>query len=432
MCVCTMNCLIFLAFPLHSLICSSKGFYFNARLLIKEVLQSARSLDDKLQAYLYQLRCKTEETRDYSHGFIDGVEILNLYGFGIPTTMSNIIKEELKLKVALRNRSYSSLAKLPVKDEPIFELFMTVQKYAQWSSNVNCVKVLSLKSIKHAIRSGMGRHFPTVIVYFAASVGVQGKVKNAQELGSVSISLCDKIPHDKEISASVRMKAHGNVLSQLQPFCNSVEPLLRCHEDLKLSGGVVDNVLGSMMYYFDSFFAAGLQLDSLLESKLLLTEKLCRSLGRPGFLANFQIYRQFVDNLRSKAENPAEFQGKAFQEEEAVNRMNSNGRKMMLRDSSSYRLQLAFVFWNENVMHQMLERLRDYPLSDQMVARLHNRLCFTGLAAFALCQRKVTTSFLKLGKDVSDHCVLCGWPGLVHISPGNDVILFQPLLYSSA
>jgi len=44
--------------------------------------------------------------------------------------------------------------------------------------------------------------------------------------------------------------------------------------------------------------------------------------------------------------------------------MNDHARKMALRDSSSSRLQLAFVFWDEDVMEQMLERIKDYPLVD--------------------------------------------------------------------
>jgi len=130
-------------------------------------------------------------------------------------------------------------------------------------------------------------------------------------------------------------------------------------------------------------------------------EEYCRKIDRPGFLTCFQISRQFALNLRTRTENATEFDGEAFQEAKALNNMNDSARKMALRDSSSSRLQLAFVFWDEECMAKMLKILRDYPFTDGSVARLHNRLCFTGLAAFALCKRKGYETYSELGQNVS-------------------------------
>ena len=139
----------------------------------------------------------------------------------------------------------------------------------------------------------------------------------------------------------------------------------------------------------------------LVESKLMCLEDLCRTLNSPGFLTTFQINRQYALNLRTRSDNPTEFVGEAFYEESSLSKMNDYARKMALRDSTSSRLQLAFVFWDEDVMSQMLQRIKDYPLVDGQVARLHSRLAFTGLAAFALSQSKGNTSYLKLGNEVS-------------------------------
>lgn len=56
---------------------------------------------------------------------------------------------------------------------------------------------------------------------------------------------------------------------------------------------------------------------------------------------------------------------------------------------------------DKDCMVQMLERLKVYPLKDMVVPRLHTRLCFTGLAAFALRERGGNDSFWELGKNVS-------------------------------
>merc|ERR1712083_793149 len=73
--------------------------------------------------------------------------------------------------------------------------------------------------------------------------------------------------------------------------------------------------------------------------------------------------------------------------------------KMAFRDSCSKRLNLAFVFWDEEVMIQMLDNLKDYPTKDMAFPRIYNRLCYTGLAIFALGNRKECASFAKLGKS---------------------------------
>lgn len=243
-----------------SLLETSIGSYSDAKLVIDKVLQNAKSLDDKLQAYLHQLLCEIEESSDYPRGLIDGVRILNLYGFGIPAAITNtcLMKEGVKLKMAFRNRSYHILVDLPVKDDPIFHLFMHVQKCALFTSNVKFVKVLAWKSIQHAIKRGMGRHIPLIMAFLASSLAKEGNVKTAQEIGHVSVALCDKISDDVEICATTQFIAHADVLPLLQSFRSSVEPLLQCHKDVKLVGGWVEAILGAMVAYFNCVFASGL------------------------------------------------------------------------------------------------------------------------------------------------------------------------------
>lgn len=158
------------------------------------------------------------------------------------------------------------------------------------------------------------------------------------------------------------------------------------------------------LYFFfspASYFAAGLEMSPILESKLLILEEMSRTFKAGGFLTTFQMDRQFALNLRTKRENPTEFQGEAYYEEQSLGEMNPHARKMAIRDSSSLRLQLAFLFCDEDAMAQILDRIKDYPLTDGQPPRLHSRLCFTGLAAFALSGKNGCKPYQKLGHDVS-------------------------------
>lgn len=334
---------------------------------IDNVLNHAHSSDDKLLAQLYQMLCKCDQTFDYAQGAMDGVRILNLHGFDIPPTLSKayMVKEEMKLKLALHNRSYHScLTELHIKEDPIFHLFRQTQKYSTYSSNDKLTKILSWKAIRYALQHGMSKEFPTIMVGLAALLAKQGEVKTAQEFGHLTIALSNKILDDAENCAFAQMIAYSTVVTQLQSFRSVVDPLHQNHKALKLVGGDAESTLGSIMAHFECYFAAGLELGPLLESKLILLEQLSKDLERMGFMSTFQIYRQFALNLRKRSNNPTELEGDAFHEEKALANMNGYAHKMALRDSSSMRLQLAFIFWDEACMLQMLTRLQDYPLSD--------------------------------------------------------------------
>ena len=80
-------------------------------------------------------------------------------------------------------------------------------------------------------------------------------------------------------------------------------------------------------------------------------------------------------------------------------------------------MQLSFVFWNEAEMIDLLKILETYPLQDQFVARLHNRLAFTGLAAFAMSHRKDCASYKALGEKCLGHFKFLSKNGSVNARP---------------
>jgi len=238
-----------------------QGSYDPAQAAIDRVLKNGKSLDDKLQAYLHQMLCKANQASNYQKGAEEGCKLLNLYGFAIPSTISKLylVKEEIKLKLALKNRPYSCLVKLPLKEDPIFHLFMEVQKFALWTSNAKLLKIVSWKAIAHACKRGMSKYLPAVVVGLAISTSSKGKVQTSVTLGQVALALSEKT-FDNEIRASTSVFAYGLVISQLQSFRSCVEPLLQCHKALKLMGAAPMATIGSMMSYFQCYFAAGLEL----------------------------------------------------------------------------------------------------------------------------------------------------------------------------
>lgn len=386
---------------------------------INIVLKNGNTKNDRRLAYVHEVICKAEETRDYSLAVEHGVHVLNLFGYGIPTspTRTYIAKEEVKLKVALRNQSYSSLTKLHVANVPILALFKHVTKFALFSGKGDVLKVLAWKAIHCVLKNGMDPDFPMILGILGGLFSKEGKIKSANECSNVVIALAELIrDEDKGKYTESLFAAYGTSFTLLQPFHSSLDPLQQCHKDMKLMG-MVEPSLGSMLGYTHAYLAAGAELGPLFESKLAVVEEFCRSKERTSFLTTFRICRQFALNLRKRTETPTELKGEAFNEKETLSKETGPGRAMILRDSSAYRMQLALIFWDEDTMMELLNILADYPLADHLVPRLHNRLCFTGLAAVTLGKSKNSEKIMKLGQQCMSYFENLSKHGSVNARP---------------
>ena len=214
-----------------------------------------------------------------------------------------------------------------------------------------------------------------------------GNVIAANEIGNVALSLSENFRKNKAEYAFNQFATYAGIIFYLQPFRSGVEVLEQCHRELKFSG-MFDLALGSMLNYMNAYFAAGLSLGPILESKLLVLDEFCQGIDRSGFASTFQIHRQFLINLRQRSEYPTLLNGPAFQQEPALDGKTDQASKMKLRDASIFRLQLAFVFNDTECMESMLEILSGYPFEDQVVSRFFIRACFMGLAAFSVAKKK--------------------------------------------
>ena len=109
-----------------------------------------------------------------------------------------------------------------------------------------------------------------LLVSFGISMANKGKVQTAATLGQIALAISEKI-FDKEISVATRAYAHGCITPLLQSFRSCIDPLLQTHKDLKLIGGMLIATLGSMLGYFECYFAAGLELGETTKMLCILS-----------------------------------------------------------------------------------------------------------------------------------------------------------------
>ena len=215
------------------------------------------------------------------------------------------------------------------------------------------------------------------------------------EIANVALLLLEKFKSNKVIYCRTKMIIIIGLGFQLQSFRSQTDALLQCHKDLKFVGSF-ENAMGSGFAHFAAYLNAGMPLGPILESKLQIIEEYGYRYEQGSFAVLFKILRQFAINLRQRSTTPTEFNGDAYKEDETLSGMNDQLRKMTLRDSSAYRIQLAFIFGDRECMLSMLNILSTYPYTFHELSRLHARLTFMGLSAFAIKYEN---------KEVGDKCL---------------------------
>eukprot|EP00957_Ditylum_brightwellii_P010529 797744-Ditylum_brightwellii.AAC.1 len=152
------------------------------------------------------------------------------------------------------------------------------------------------------------------------------------------------------------------------------------------------------------WLCAGLPLNSpLLIPKLLLYEEAAIRLQRPTFQISFSSVRQLVLNLQKSPANPTELKGDVFDEESVLSTFEGNSQRTSRRDTSTLRLFLALLFWDEECMISMLEILSKFAEPDVITSRTHFRLFVIGLAGFEMGRKKKDKSLIQLASKCLEY-----------------------------
>ena len=370
---------------------------------MKEVLDHAKNLDDKLVAHRYKIKLTYAETRDYSESIQEAISILKMHGFNLSPNPSaaECFKEEMKVKLALRERSYSCLLDTPLVKCPLMEICVDVARQSTLSGKAKLLKLICWKTIRIGLLKGVDHHFHAILALLGATLAREKKIKIACEIANTAVLMSEKSVDDRG-SAFTQVIAFQAVLLQLQSFRSGIDVLLQCFKDLKFDGQN-DQALGAALCHCLSLFASGVTIGPLVESKLIFFEGFAKKAGLLSWVSVFQMQRQFMLNLKKTSSNPTELNGSAFDEESVLKSLDaaSGVYSTTRRDTSTFRIALAFVFNDHDCMARMLDVLHQYPTTDPAFPRLHLRLAFMGFSSLLLLQHTKNKRF----KEISDTCL---------------------------
>ncbi len=142
---------------------------------IDEVLDHAICLRDKFSAYLHVVK-HLSDSKGYRAGSHEGVKVLNMFSHNIPLqpTKSDMVREKMKLRLALKGRSLASLISLQVIEDPMLELFFQVCMDSLFSGQPRLVMVVAWTAIRCAIKKGIDGYLPQILVLLGTMEGKKG------------------------------------------------------------------------------------------------------------------------------------------------------------------------------------------------------------------------------------------------------------------
>ena len=339
--------------------------------------------------------------KDYNRGAKKGCEILQL---PLHPSKNCIAKERVLLRLKQRNQSLASLLKMPMVKDPMqrmrMKLHSTTQEFANLSQNSALVKLIELRALRDAYElRAVGPDLAHMFANSAVGLVKEEHFKTAFAYANLATSIMNRSP-DAE-SGWIRLKLKFGVLQLRHAFHEDVPNCEVLYKHL-ISGGSVSEGMGCALTCTQAYYCAGLPLNSIWGTKLLLYERAARDFGKDSFVLLFQLNRQFLLNLSGKSKGkPTMFNGEAFDEDVALSKLEGNSRSMAVRDVSTLRMQIAFIFGDDESMDKMIEILVTYPLTDMMVARQHLRLSFLGLAILTRGKKvKLTKEVKAVGQKI--------------------------------
>mmetsp|Transcript_9377 Transcript_9377/g.21138 ORF Transcript_9377/g.21138 Transcript_9377/m.21138 type:complete len:1000 (-) Transcript_9377:548-3547(-) len=391
----------------------------SAKAAVDQVLTNAATLTDKLRAQYVHVYTQAHNNIDYQNGVRAGLEVLRLYGIDnlpIEPTDKHVRREKFQLRLALRGRPLSCLSKFTEYDEgdfsqddeadkPLlvlvsaFKIAQITVKHAVIGSMTKVADMLGHRILRLAVtKKVITKNLPFMLMAMSAPLRQHEKYDKALSFANVCQGLMDRFSQEKSGAfVLTRMALYAGLITLRVSFRDAIEVFLECHKGL-IAVGDTDPAMGGAMHAMFAFMISSLPLGSLLEPKLLLFEELCENLGKRTFIAIFQLLRQTMYNLRGGRKsslNPTELAGEAFNEQETLAQFEGGAHKMTLRDVGIFRLMLAVIFNDEQVMMEMLERLEPYPVFDRPVDRQHLRLSYVAFASFILLQKDKENPMLR-------------------------------------
>ena len=390
------------------------GKFEEAERGVKEVLDNARSLEDKFQAQQVMIRCEVSSNhRDYSKGADLLKDILLDYDIKFPKKLlpGQQFLETKKFKARLGD-DLESLMDLPRLDDDnesdrkyhhIIALLSMLATCAYMVPEKRslaffaCTRALNT-SIKHGVCSATA----LCLSGWSMNLADEGHYKEACEFGNFAMKFVDTFPVELgSPHVSVHTGVTASVFSYCLPFNNLLDPFLESNR-MGLQCGDTEKASMALFGYSFSYLCVGLSLGPL-DKDLIEFSREARQFGMAGTIqVLFFVLRQMIQNLKEVKPDPTLFDGDIFCQEKELKKFSGPGLKMTERDVNTFRLVLACIYRKWEVAADLIDALEPFLETDKFVVRMHLRHTYMGIACIILGDKatKRKAHYRQLGKKI--------------------------------
>ena len=184
--------------------------------------------------------------------------------------------------------------------------------------------------------------------------------------------------------ASILVSVTGGYIPLRKTLQDTLEPFMEAYRHGIQAGNVEYGLIAGICYAY-VYTMVGLPRSRHVASDMECFGKDARNFGlSPSIQIMFPIFQQASMNLMGQYKEHVLLNGEAMKEEEVLAGLQGNAQKMTFRDICVMKLMLAVVYRDLDMAESMIDKLAEFPVSNPMVARMHLRQSFTGLAAFVL------------------------------------------------
>ncbi|MBD2302910.1 ATP-binding sensor histidine kinase [Nostoc sp. FACHB-190] len=289
--------------------------FAKSKYLIDQTLLSARHSLDKIKVYEIQIQSYTSQNQ-LLDAIDTGREALNLLGIDFPEqcdveTMNN---QHQKLKIILGDRPIATLADLPLLNELYQSAAMRILAGLFASVYLAKPELLPLKiftMVKICIQYGNSPQAAIAYSFYGLFLCATGEIARGYEFGKLATIVLEKL-QAKELTSKVNF-TFALFIKHWQDSIRSVLPVFLSGLTSGLEHGDLEYVGYCANSYCQFLFWTGENLE-ITEAEADKYCKLVQEIKQEASVIWVNTWRQTVNNLRGKAENPTMLIGSSFNE----------------------------------------------------------------------------------------------------------------------
>lgn len=374
------------------------GKHEASRRMIDEVLNHARSLDDKLGVYrslilsLWQ-NGEQDATLDVT------LSVLEQLGIRIPRRFRwvHIARGLFQTRRKLRSYTDEELLTFPeITEKNVLAAWTFVTLLIEISSVTGHMEYHIL-ALLQALSMMLSRGHYKGTGLTLALVGFLFHVFADFDAAYHYVKLALKIAargNDVNEDAKTIITSYWFVVHWKKPFQDCIEPVLRALK-MAMDVGDVKYTFFAIKTYSELYFHCGLRLDPLKQDMMRFVEVM-EGYGQGYFLALYLPRVQLVLNLMDMSENPVVLTGEVMDQEECLAAWTESENKGALQGLSFCRMLLAYYFDDLQLAEEMSAK-QVSPMELGFGPWLPPRTMFQGLIAFALFKATGRRKYRKQG-----------------------------------